>query len=139
MVVANSNLATHLVETAEKIYGEQKDVIALDLHPNEPKDLFVKKVSESVESYFETHREPSDGLLILTDLFGSSTTNSVVSYVCSQQLPIEILTGVNLPMVISALVNRHKLNLKELSEKVFSAGLKGIQNAKNILLFHQAV
>ncbi len=129
IVVTHLDTATPFIQEAERMLGNQKCVMGLNLHENESLESLCQHLSESIENCFKEHEGEGEGVLILTDLFGSSPTNACLKTLYSSQRPIEILTGVNLPMVISSLSYRSRLPLKELAEKVLSDGQKGIKHA----------
>ncbi len=129
IVVTHLDTATPFIQEAERMLGKQKGVIALNLHENESLDRLCRHLSEQIENCFKEQGEEGEGVLILTDLFGSSPTNACLKTLYSSERPIEILTGVNLPMVISSLSYRTRLPLKELAEKVLADGQKGIKHA----------
>ena len=71
--------------------------------------------------------------LILTDMLGGSPCNA--SVLLTKSYNIEVLTGVNLPMILSAIfASRTVQNAKELADKVLADGKKSIVNAKQLLL-----
>lgn len=129
IIVTHLDTATPFIQEAERMLGKQEGVIALNLHENESLDSLCLHLSESIEQCFKPSNGEGEGILILTDLFGSSPTNACLKTLYSSKRPIEILTGVNLPMVISSLSYRSRLPLKELAEKVLLDGQKGIKHA----------
>lgn len=131
--MTHSNVATHLVEAAEIIVGKQESLVGANLPQNECLEVMKGKVCEVIENCFKNAKEPLEGILILTELFGGTPTNATLAQIQMMDCRIEVLTGVNLPLLISALVNRHKLGLKDLAEKVLADGIKGIQDARAIL------
>ena len=127
VVVTQSEIAAHLIQAAETLLGHQGNVVGINLG----QELSLENLTQTVcGGLAEKLAEHPEGMLILTDLFGSTTTNSALLSAGKTEGPIEILTGVNLPMIISSIANRHKLGLKELASKVMSDGQKGIKDAK---------
>ncbi|MBQ1610135.1 MAG: PTS sugar transporter, partial [Elusimicrobia bacterium] len=73
------------------------------------------------------------GTLILTDMLGGTPCNA--SVLLTKSFNIEVLTGVNLPMILSAVFASKTVNTaKELADKVLADGKKSIVNAKQLLL-----
>ena len=135
IVVTHSNVAGHLIEAAERVLGKQQDLIGLNLHTDDSLINLTAKIADAIgQCCAQNPDQPIDGILVLTDLFGSTPTNASLAQIRRLNQPIEILTGVNLPMMISALTYRGKMNLKELAEKVMQDGQKGIRNAKSIFM-----
>ena len=73
------------------------------------------------------------GTLILTDMLGGTPCNA--SVLLTKKFNIEVLTGVNLPMILSAIfASRTVSNAKDLADKVLADGRKSMVNAKQLLL-----
>lgn len=129
-VVSHLDFSKHLIKAAERITGRQKNLIAINLPAKQSPAQLSQRIARTIASCFKA-KAAFDGLLILTDLFGSTPTNVVLSQVLKLKKPIEICSGMNLPMLLSALFNRDKLTLKELSYKVLSDGKKGIRDGRS--------
>ena len=80
------------------------------------------KLFETANEYFNTVND-GDGVLILTDLLGS--TPSKIAHRLGTYDKVNIITGINLSMLIR-LFNYPELNLNELTEKAYSGGIDGI-------------
>lgn len=127
IVVTHSDVATHLVESAERVMGKQENLAALNLHL----DASLEQLTETISGAMRACQTspPPQGILILTDLYGNSATNASLAQVLHAPCPVNILTGVNLPMMISCLTYRGKMTLEDLTRKVAADGQKGIRNA----------
>jgi PTS system mannose-specific IIA component len=82
----------------------------------------IRKAIKSVEN--------GSGVVALTDLFGGSPTTMSLSLMKSERL--EVITGVNLPMLVSTLQSR-LMDLDALADKVMAAGQQGIKVAGAML------
>ncbi len=131
LVVTHLNIATRMIAAAERVIGDQENLSGLDLKSEDTLD----KMKDKVLKYAKRCSKGPDcgGLLILTDLFGSTPTNASLSRITKSSDAVEVVTGVNLPMLLSALAYRKRLPLAELADKVMADGQKGIRNAKSIL------
>ena len=138
IVVTHLDFATNLVTAAERVLGKQRNILGLNLHRNAFVDDMVRSISNGIQECLTNPEEPVTGVLILTDLFGSTPTNASLKQLQTTDHLVEVVTGVNLSMVISALTYRKRLPLKELVEKVISDGQKGIRNAKLVVLRSEA-
>ena len=127
VIVTQSGIAEHLIQAAETVLGHQGNVIGIDLGQELDLENLAHAFSAAVAEKLTEHPE---GILILTDLFGSTTTNVCLRQIGGLGESVEVLAGVNLPMVISAVANRGKLGLKDLAAKVMSDGQKGVKDAK---------
>jgi len=74
----------------------------------------------------------TDGVLIMTDMLGGTPCNACLPLCTTYK--IEIISGLNLYMLLSAFINRKNMPLEELVKKVISDGIKSIANAKEIFL-----
>ena len=70
-------------------------------------------------------------MLILTDMFGGTPSNLSLSFLAKDR--VEVLTGVNLPMIIFIHQNRSGMNLTKLAERAQEAGKAGISLAGKLL------
>lgn len=130
LVVSHLDFSRHLVQAAERIAGKQAHLYAVTLPAEDSLPHLSEEISQAIRYCFQENQSECDGLLILTDLFGSTPTNVVLSQALAFSHPVEIVSGVNLPMLLSALSNREHLSLQELAEKVMADGKKGIQNGR---------
>jgi PTS system mannose-specific IIA component len=93
LILSHGALAHALVDTAERIVGRLGDVQALSLDWDEPCDTLRGRLHEVIDSIDE-----GDGVLILTDLFGDTPSNLALGLI--EPGRVEVVTGVNLPMVL---------------------------------------
>lgn len=133
IIVTHLDISTPLIQEAERVLARRLEMlIGVNLHSYESSQFLNAKICDAIQFFKKTNEECS-GILILTDLFGSTPTNVCISQLKSATSEIEILTGVNLPMLISSLTYRDRLNLKTLADKVLLDGQKGIQRIKNFI------
>ena len=85
-----------------------------------------KKISAGIKAVGK-----DKGVLILTDMFGGTPSNLSLSFL--EEGRIEVLTGVNLPVVIRAAKMRKDKNLSELAESLQAYGRKSISLASGVL------
>lgn len=127
LIVSHRQLGDALIDCVEFILGEKPEAltaISIDLRENAA-DLRAK-----IETGIHQVNKKS-GVLILTDMFGGTPSN--LSYAFLEEGRIEVISGVNLPMVIKALSLREKKGLSELAEFLESFGKKSISMASGIL------
>lgn len=94
VILTHGSLGIELLKTAEMIIGKQDKVDILSVQSGSSLGDLAKKLDKLKEKY------QSDGLLILTDMFGGSPSNIAMAYLDDKN--IEVVTGVNLPMLIKA-------------------------------------
>lgn len=127
LLISHGNLAQEILNTSKMIMGEQKGVIALGLKPDEGNEEFGNRVYEACSEMYS-----DDGILILADLYGGTPCNSATLRVINNFKNIEILTGVNLGMLLEALSNRN-LPLNNAVVSLKDAGASGICNIREIM------
>lgn len=127
IIITHGHLGKELLEVAKSIVGQQDLVETISLAPGEsPAELKAK--IENVLPHFN----PEGGIIIFTDMYGGTPMNTSLPLTLNQK--IELLTGVNLPMILEFLSSREILQLGELVQKVKQSGQKTIINAKEIFL-----
>jgi len=127
IVVTHSQLGNALIEAAQFIIGNEPEAIeSLSIDLNENAEKLRGKIAESIK------RLQSDkGVLILTDMFGGTPSN--LSYSFLEEGKIEVISGVNLPILIKALNSREKFELSALAETLVVFGKRSISLASGIL------
>lgn len=120
LVVTHGSFGTGLIESAEIIMGKQSNYEVLSLKHNDSVVELQKKIKEKVQEL-----EKGEGVLILTDVFGGSPSNSVA--LALRDKPYRCITGVNMPMILEALTSRDSLSLDELTKSCQLAGSQGIK------------
>ena len=125
VVVTHTDYGSRLIAAAEFILGPQPccQAVSVDL---------TKAVDESLAALKAAIKDTDQGggVLVLTDMFGGTPTNMSLSLLGSGQL--EVLTGVNLPMLIKILGSRTR-PLQTLAVEAKQAGCQGIVVAGEVL------
>jgi len=120
LILTHGSLAAALVETAHHIVGELKDVHSLSLDWSEPREELLVRIGRLIREL-----DTGDGVLILTDLFGDTPSNLAVGLV--EPGHVEVVTGVNLPMVLRlACLNRDQ-PVAEMARWIQAKGRQGIR------------
>lgn len=125
VLVTHGELAADLMKVCTGIVGECKQVAAICFAPGEARHQLCEKVEQAIRSV-----EKGNGVLILVDSFGGSPSTICLGMIANYQ--IEIISGVNLAMILEALYHRDKSPLQELAQRVEEAGKKGIVNASEL-------
>lgn len=126
IIMTHGDLGKELIRTSESIVGRQEDFEILGLSQEDSLAAMCQRVKDILEI------NSKDGALILTDMLGGTPCNACLPF--SRDYKVEIITGVNLYMVISGFVNRVSMPLEELSRKVMADGKKNIANAKELFV-----
>ncbi|MCL1985856.1 MAG: PTS sugar transporter subunit IIA [Betaproteobacteria bacterium] len=125
IVVAHTDYASALLRTAEFILGPLGDCTSISVDVSFDVSETVQRLNDAAQRL-----DKGAGVLILTDMFGGTPTNLSLALLNSHE--VEVVTGVNLPMVIKAFGAR-TLPLKELADLVGEAGRQGIVVAGGML------
>ena len=124
IAVTHKEAAQSLLDSAEMIFGKQENVKAVPFFENEDGQMLKIKLEEAVG---ELNSE--DGVLFLVDLFGGTPFNA--SFMIAQKShAAEIVTGLNLPMLVEALMSKGTMDLLSLAETIKKAGIDGIRSGK---------
>jgi PTS system mannose-specific IIA component len=127
VVVTHSQLGEALIEAAEFIVGSRPEgVVSVSIDLNQNVDKLREKVAAGIK---KAGRE--EGVLLLTDMFGGTPSN--ISYSFLEEGRVEVLSGVNLPVLVHALNSRVKMGLSELAASLETFGRKSITLASGIL------
>lgn len=127
VIVTHRELGEALIDAAQSIIGSKpKETVAVSIDLNESAELLREKISREIKKV-----EQKEGVLILTDMFGGTPSN--LSYSFLEEGRIEVLSGVNLPILIKALNARKKTDLGELAKLLETSGKKSISLASGIL------
>lgn len=125
VLVTHGSFGETLLDAAITVLGPQENCIAIGVDVNRGVDETMEAIRKAIRSV-----ESGKGVVALTDLFGGSPTTMSLSLMKSEKL--EVITGVNLPMLVATLQSRI-MNLDALAEKAKSAGVQGIKVAGAML------
>ena len=127
VIVAHCHLAEELNRIVNMIVGEQENIYPVCFDPEESPDKSMKRVSKIIQS-----ADMGSGVLVLTDMFGGTPSNMSLSLLEGGR--VEIVTGVNLPMLIRLITLREStIDLLDLARELKSYGKKNIFIASEIL------
>jgi len=126
LIVTHCDLGKELLNAAEFILGSIEAASAVPITQTTGSEKLRKVIEEKVAVL-----DSGQGVLILTDMFGGTPSNLSLSFLKKDK--VEVLTGVNLPMIISIVQSRLHLKLAEVAEKAREAGKAGISLAGKLL------
>lgn len=113
LVVTHGGLGSEMVACAENVVGKQASVLSLGLTGSESPDGFEGRLVKSL-----TALDSPAGVLVLSDMLGGTPCNVCLRLARDPGRHFELVTGVNLPMLITALANRHYMPLAQLAQKL---------------------
>jgi mannose PTS system EIIA component len=126
IVVTHGNLAREFVAALEHVVGPQQQIVPVSIFPNDEMEERRNSILDAVRK-----AGTGDGVIILTDMFGGTPSNLAISVMESGS--IEVIAGVNLPMLVKLARVREEASLAEALTKAQEAGRKYIHVASLVL------
>ena len=126
VVVTHGRLAVELIAALEHVVGPQSAVRTICIDPDDDMEKRRKEILSSVEEV-----DSGKGVILLTDMFGGTPSNLAISIM--EQTNVEIIAGVNMPMLIKLASNRKAGSLKKVALEAQDAGRKYINIASGLL------
>jgi PTS system mannose-specific IIA component len=121
VVASHGKLAEELIRTAEGVVGPLKSVAAVAVSATEPDSR--GRIAEAIAKVDE-----GEGVLLLTDLLGGSPTQLCLSFLADRK--VEVITGVNLPMVLKAIsLRQNPLVIGDMAAQLAESARKSIGHA----------
>lgn len=125
VITTHGHAAKALLATAEMIIGEQDNVRCVDFVPGENGEVLAGKIRAAAAEL-----DTSAGLLLLVDLWGGTPFNAS-SGIAHDDANTEVVTGVNVPMLVSVLMEREDITaLPELTALAQREGADGVKSLK---------
>lgn len=115
VVVTHGHLADEFVAAAEHVLGPQKQMRAVAIGPDDDMEARRRDILDAVHAV-----DSGAGVVILTDMFGGTPSNLSISVM--GEGAIEVIAGVNLPMLVKLAVERERSPLKDAAAKAQEAG-----------------
>ena len=126
VLVTHGRLAREFIEAMEHVVGPQRNVADVCIGPEDDMELRRQQIIDSVARVDE-----GDGVVLLTDMFGGTPSNLAISVL--DQGKVEVIAGINLPMLIKLASVRASEPLKKAVAAAQEAGRKYINVASQLL------
>ena len=126
LIVTHCELGKELLNAARFIVGAIDAADTIPITETTGGERLRKMIEDKVKAL-----DSGMGVIILTDMFGGTPSNLSLSFL--KEGRVEVLTGVNLPMIIAIIQNRSDQKLSTLAEKAKEAGRTGISLASSLL------
>jgi mannose PTS system EIIA component len=131
VVVTHGQLATELVNSAEMIVGDLPHVAAVSIGWHEDVDQARDAIGQAIERVAASGPEGERlSVLVLTDMFGGTPANLAVTFVSDH---VEVITGVNLPMLIKLARPQKEADLLTIARDIREDGRNAIWVASDLL------
>ena len=126
VVVSHGQVANELLAAAEAVVGDLSHIRAVSIGWHDDVEMAKSEIAQAIAEV--SH---GSGVLLLTDMFGGTPTN--ISAMFLKEGEVEIVTGVNLPMVIKFASFNREASLKEVAQEVEDQGKEAICRASILL------
>ncbi len=126
VVVSHGQVANELLAAAETVVGNLSHIRAVSIGWHDDVETAKNEISRAIKQV-----SAGKGVLLLTDMFGGTPTN--ISAMFLEENEVEIVTGVNLPMVIKLASQNKELTLLEMAKEVEEQGKQAIYRTSALL------
>ena len=130
VIVSHGQVASELLAAAETIAGVQSHITAVSIGWHDDVETAKDEIARAVKKV-----SSGSGVLLLTDMFGGTPTNISAMFIKTNE--VEIVTGVNLPMVIKLAAQNKELTLAEMAKEVEEQGKQSIYRTSELLEPHK--
>jgi mannose PTS system EIIA component len=126
VIVSHGQVANELVAAAEAVVGDIGHIVAVSIGWHDDVEAAKDEIDRAISNVSR-----GQGVIVLTDMFGGTPTN--ISAMFLKENEVEIVTGVNLPMVIKLASNAKQIPLSELAKEIEDQGKQSIYRTSALL------
>jgi len=126
VIVSHGQVANELLAAAEAVVGDLSHITAVSIGWHDDVEMAKSEIERAIAKVSQ-----GKGVLLLTDMFGGTPTNISAMFLKTDE--VEIVTGVNLPMVIKLASFNREVTLTELAREVEDQGKEAICRASTLL------
>lgn len=126
VLVTHGKLAKEFISITEHVVGKQPNILPVCIEPEDDMELCRDNIIRAISAVDE-----GDGVVILTDMFGGTPSNLAISVMGYRK--VEVIAGVNLPMMIKLISVRSSQPLEQAVLSAQESGRKYINVASNLL------
>jgi len=126
VVVSHGRLADEFVAATEHVVGPMDALLAVCIGPDDDMEKRRGDIKQAIED-----ADRGEGVLVLTDMFGGTPSNLAISLL--EDGKVEVIAGVNLPILIKLAEARSRADLDSLARMGEDAGKRYIAIASNVL------
>ena len=126
VIVTHGRLAEEFISALEHIVGPQKRVESVCIGPQDNMENRRSDILAAVD-----RAEGGAGVIVLTDMFGGTPSNLAISIL--KEANVEVLAGVNLPLLVKLATVRKSADLEQAVTEAYVAGRKYIKRASELL------
>jgi PTS system mannose-specific IIA component len=127
VIVTHCRLAEEMIAAAELVLGEPlKQFQPVSIDPKEGSEEIREKIITAIRKV-----DGGQGVLILTDMYGGTPSNISLSFL--EEKKIEVITGLNLPMLLKLATYSNEMDLEKLAVFITDYGQRNINLASEVL------
>ena len=126
VLVTHGLLAKEFVVAMEHVVGPQEAIASICIGPDDDMDLRRQDIAQAIADV-----DSGNGVILLTDLFGGTPSNLAISLMKTGH--VEVIAGINLPMLIRLEGARRTMNVRDAVDAAREAGRKYISVASEVL------
>lgn len=126
VVVAHGNIGVDMVNATKRIIPDADHLIGVAVESNDPPGLIRQQISDAINKV-----NTNNGILILTDMFGGTPSNICLSFLNDEKT--EVISGVNLPMLIKVANLREEKPFEDIVLFIQQYGQRNIVIASHVL------
>ncbi|PWB84074.1 MAG: PTS fructose transporter subunit IIA [Methylocystaceae bacterium] len=126
VLVTHGHLATEFRAALEHVVGPQKQIVSISIGPEDDMERRRREIIDAI-----AEADTGDGVVVLTDMFGGTPSNLAISVMNGGK--VEVLAGVNLPMLIKLASVRENTPLEQAVLQAQDAGRKYVYVASRVL------
>lgn len=126
VLVTHGHLATEFRAALEHVVGPQKQIVSISIGPEDDMERRRRDIIDAI-----AEADSGDGVVVLTDMFGGTPSNLAISVMNGSK--VEVLAGVNLPMLIKLASVRETASLEQAVLQAQEAGRKYVYIASKVL------
>ncbi len=125
LIVTHKELAEAFISACDLIMGRQEGILAVSLDPSASPEISRRQIQQGL-----LHVNNGDGVIILTDMLGGTPSNLSLSFL--EEGKVEVVTGVNLPMLLK-LAQMRQGKVADVANALKQTGQNGITVASEVL------
>jgi|MudIll2142460700_1097286.scaffolds.fasta_scaffold172379_2 PTS system mannose-specific IIA component len=125
LIISHGRLAEALISSAQALVGNLRRITGVSIWPKDKKEEIKDRIQKKIEEM-----DDGDGVVVLTDIPGGTSANLGLSLM--ERRKAELVTGVNIPMLLTLLSYREGKSLEELGKLVKKSGRRSIILAKEV-------
>jgi PTS system mannose-specific IIA component len=132
VIVSHGQVANELLSAAETVVGELRNITAVSIGWHDDVEAAKQEIERAIKQV-----SAGRGVLLLTDMFGGTPTN--ISAMFIKEGEVELVTGVNLPMVLKLATSNGNATLAEIAKTVEEQGKQSIYRTGALLEIHKTI